>query len=1204
VSTANPYKGLEPFRDTEQDALYFFGRDREHGIIASNLTAARLTLLYGPSGVGKSSILRAGVVRRLRALPGPLGIVVFDAWRENPGLRLREAVAEAAGSEPEGSLADVLEAACARVGGEVYVILDGAEEYFVYHGTEEEPGTFAADFPAAVTRPGLRAYFLLCLREDALAELDRFKSRVPALFANSLRLEHLDRPSARQAIVGPVDQFNRLSQDGRVEIEPALVDAVLDQVATGKVELGYAGRGTVRKEEQEDRVETPFLSLVMERLWEAEQAGGSNVLRLRTLEELGGAEQIVRDHLEEALESLPAESQEVAAEVFNHLVTPSGTKIAHGVADLAGYAGVEQAALAPVLQALASERILRPVAGTDGSQRYEIFHDVLAGAVLTWRSGWAAQRELERERRAGRKRVRRLLAVVAVALVALAAMAALAVWALAQRSDARRESSRANAAARRAETEAGRARTEARRALGRELAASALSQLSVDPELSLLLGIEAAKRDPSFDATDVLRQALVASRVRSVLRAGGAPVRSVAFSPGGTRLVTAAMDGKARIFSLGGRLLHVLSHRGAVTDASFSSDGRLVATASADGTAGIWRADSGARLQILRHDGPVESEVLSPDGRLIVTASDDRTVRIWRTETGRLLRVITLARPLRTAFFSPGGRLVVAVDGREARIFEVATGNLFQVLQQRGLVTSAAFSPNGELVATGSADRTARIWNAVSGRLVHELDDHRGRVVGVSFSPRGRLLVTASTDGAARVWRVRTGARVTVVSGHTNPITSAGFSPDGRWVVTSSRDRTAGVAKSGSGRPWVSFLGHAESVDGAVFSPDGRLVATASEDGTARVWDARTYPDLVPLGAHDRPANIARFSPDGRLAVSAGDDGTGAIWDVRTRKLVARLKHDAPVVDAAFSRDGKLVATASRDGTARLWSRGGRLLRILRHRAPVFSVRFSPVAALVVTAGGDTAKIWQTHSGTLVHVLGGPGAAVLGAEFSGDGRLVVTWSADRTARIWRARDGRLSQILRGHERLVTAAAFSPDGSRLVTASADETARIWDVRTGAVLHVLRGHRGALTSAEFSPDGQLVVTASLDHDARIWDVATGKTLHVLRGHFAFVNGASFSPNGRWVVTAGPGTAGLWPTSTGVLQDYLYGHKGPLDSAVFSPDGKVILTAGRDGTIRTYRCDICGNLPELVAFAKSRLARTGRVLTPAERAKYLHG
>ena len=214
-------------------------------------------------------------------------------------------------------------------------------------------------------------------------------------------------------------------------------------------------------------------------------------------------------------------------------------------------------------------------------------------------------------------------------------------------------------------------------------------------------------------------------------------------------------------------------------------------------------------------------------------------------------------------------------------------------------------------------------------------------------------------------------------------------------------------------------------------------------------------------------------------------------------------------------------------------------------------------------------------------------------------------AADRAARIWRVWNGSRSALrtLRRHTEPLVDASFSPDGSTIVTASAERTARLWSVRSGQSLHVLTGHHGALTSAVFSPNGKLVVTASRDHEARVWKVATGRTLQVLRAHYGSVSGASFSPDGRWIVTAGPGAAGLWRTGADANVALLFGSKYPLNSAVFSRDGRFILTAGVDGTVRMYRCEICGTLPDLVALAEKRLARTGRKLTPAQRNQYLH-
>jgi len=1186
VDWLSPYKGLAPFEDSELDAAFFFGRDREQGVITANLTAARLTLLYGLSGVGKSSILRAGVVRRLRALPGPLAVVVFDRWRDDPGQRLRDDVAAVAGMQPEGSLADTIEATCARLGGELYVILDGAEEYFVYHGGENEPGTFAADFPDAVTRPALRAFFLLSLREDALAALDPFKSRIPSLYANSLRLEHLDREAARDAILGPLDQYNRMSPDAPVGIEPELVEAVLDQVATGKVDVGR-GRGGADGAPSAVRVETPYLSLVMERLWEVEQAAGSRFLRLSTLAALGGAQQIVRVHLDDALDMLPAASQEAAAEVFNHLVTPSGTKIAHTVADLADYASVREGELEPVLQVLASERILRPVAGTDDSARYEIFHDVLAGAVLAWRSAYGTKRALATERRASHKRTRRLLIVIAVALVLLTAMVGVTIFALSQRNDAR---------------------TQARHALARALSGDALKELGIDPELSMLLGVEAAKREPSPAVEDVLRQAFTASRARAVLAAGGKPVRAVEFSPDGKLLAVGSADGSIRLFTVRGQLTRRLRQGGPVTSMSFSKNGALVLGAGKDGSARIWRTRDGAPVHVLRHDRAVESAAFSPDASLVVTASDDRTARIWRTADGTQLQVLHHPHAVVGAVFDPAHRRVATVSGGEVRIFDVASGQELHQLAEAG-VTSVAFSPDGALLATASNDHTARLWSAASGQLVHRFEHYRARVVGVAFTHDGDRLVTAGTDGAARVWDVRAGQRVAVIGRQEGIVTRASFSPaepeepDAKWVVTSSRDGTAQVAKAESGAQWARLLGHKGPVTTATFSPDGRLVATGSEDGTARVWDANTYPQLSIIGRHEGPANTASFSPDGTLAVSAGDDGTARIWRIRDRSLLAGLRTRGRVTDASFSPDGKLVVTASADGTARLWTSAGRPLRTLHHRGPVRTAAFSTDGRLLVTASADgTARVWRVSDGKPLHVLRVGAGPVVKASFSHDARFVVAIGAELVAQVFRTEDGKALSTLGGHTGPLVDASFSPDDTKVVTASVDHTAQLWNARTARLLHVLKGHRGPLTSAEFSPDGTLVVTASRDSDARVWDVATGTSQHTLRAHFGPVNKASFSPDGRWIVTAGPGAAGLWPTSTGVLEAYLFGSKHPLRTATFSLNGRRILTAGVDGTVRIDRCDVCGTLPELVALSEQRLAHLGRTLSPTERARYL--
>jgi hypothetical protein len=362
---ASPYRGLVPF--SEDDSPLFFGRDRERQIIVANLLAYRLTLLYGESGVGKTSVLRAGAVNQLRRqtresvdeVGTPEFVVVeFASWQDDPVTALTDAVDRTVRAvlgdqtpllDPSPRrLDESLHAWAERLDTHFLIILDQFEEYFLYHGSEDGDGTFAVEFPRAVNRPDLRASFLVSIREDALARLDQFKGRIPELFGNYLRIRHLERDAARQAIVGPLEQYNRLSAAGEppATIDPELVEAVLDQVKTGQVLVGESGQGIIAHDDQLlERIETPYLQLVMSRLWEEERAAGSSTLRLATLERLGGAERIVRSHLDESMKALPAEEREAAARVFRFLVTPGGTKIAHTAGDLAQYAEMPESQL-------------------------------------------------------------------------------------------------------------------------------------------------------------------------------------------------------------------------------------------------------------------------------------------------------------------------------------------------------------------------------------------------------------------------------------------------------------------------------------------------------------------------------------------------------------------------------------------------------------------------------------------------------------------------------------------------------------------------------------------------------------------------------------------------------------------------------------------------------------------------------------------
>ena len=1184
---ASPYPGLAPFLDSELDALFFFGRERENEIIAANLLAARLTVLYGPSGVGKSSLLRAGVAQRLRAAaregvaegrPPEFVVVIFDSWAGDPGHDLAAAIIDSVRSavgdgkwKPDGAdtLLDVCRACGARLGGDVILLLDQFEEYFLYHGESPTSG-LGADLPDLVQRADVPVRVLIGIREDSLAKLDAFKPRIPDLFANFLRLDPLDRHAGRAAIVGPVEQYSRLvGEEHGVEIEPALAEAVLDGVAAGEIAYAVPGRGTVDQERSNEWVEAPYLQLVMERIWQEEREQGSHVLRLATLEELGGAGRIVEAHLERALEGLSPDELDAASEMFTHLVTPSGSKIAHEASDLAAFAAVEREQAREVLDRLAAERILRPLSRNGGGIRYEIYHDVLAAAVLDWH----ARNAVERERRQAQRHLRRALLAAGASIVALAVVAAVALFALHQRAVAR---------------------ASARSAHARELSARATTELSTDPLRSIALALQATRLDPSAEAEDVLRNSLLASHVRSILPAGTEAVTAATFSPDGSRVLTADEDGSVKVFRADGSLVADLPHSTGVNDAVFSPDGGVVATGSQGRTVRLWTA-GGRPIRTL----PVEAAVLkvgfSPDAGSVIALSADATLRVW-TREGVAKFTLREPKPARAFTISPDGRWVVTVGGdRFARVYDLRSGRLVHTLAHVGLVRSAAFGPASTLLLTGSADGEARAWDLRQGRLLRRFRGHRSQVFDIAASPDGKLLATASADGTARIGVVARGEHITALFGHTNYVDNVSFSPDSLFVVTSSPDGTARVWKTG-GFPQAVLAGHEGAVEGATFSPDGNRVLTFGKDGTARIWDPGIAPDLQLIGrvSGGLDATIFEVRADGKAVLSAGR--RAQVWRLDggpsvTLDTTARLWTDY-VPDAEFTPDGKSIVTTGDTGV-QVWSASGVLYRQMTPPSGYSdALSVSPDSRRVAASGSDGVDIWGLPSGRHERSLKGGTADAQELAFSPDGKQLAT-AHGSSLLLWRVTDGKLEAHLRGHRSSITSLSFSADGRHLLTLGGDDSAaRIWNTSSGQVEHVLRGHTKALTSASFSPDGRLVVTSSLDHDARLWDAKTGALRSVLRGHFNFVSEASFSPDGRWVVTAGPsGDAGLWYADTGRMLLRLRGHIGPVVRALFTPDGSRIVTLGQDRTVRVYRCEVCGTAHELEQVAERRLAVTRR-------------
>jgi len=410
----SPFLGLIPY--SVADADYFFGRTAWRDLVIDNLLAYRASIFYGTSGIGKSSVLSAGVQHRVIELAREnmrygapeLVAAVYTGWgrdRQRPLAGIEAALRDAVGavspdlaaSPPTGSLAEVLYGWSERVGGRVLLMLDQFEEYFLYERQQQTGSDFSSELVAALNRRDLEANFLISLREDSLAKLDRFEDDIPGLLDHLIRIDHLDSEGAREAIEGAVGRWN-IDHDDSIEVEPDLIREVSTQVQAHRVFTAQGGHGVAEEApDGADAIEAPYLQLVMTRLWDEERRLGSKTLRCSTLTSLGGVDSIVETHLDQTMSVLSYDERYVAAQVFHYLVTPSGTKIAHTAEDLSKYAELEPAELQPVLTKLAGgeDRVVRavqPPPGSDQSERYEIFHDVLAPAILDWRTRFMSDR--------------------------------------------------------------------------------------------------------------------------------------------------------------------------------------------------------------------------------------------------------------------------------------------------------------------------------------------------------------------------------------------------------------------------------------------------------------------------------------------------------------------------------------------------------------------------------------------------------------------------------------------------------------------------------------------------------------------------------------------------------------------------------------------------------------------------------------------
>ncbi|MGW6867095.1 nSTAND1 domain-containing NTPase [Streptomyces sp. NPDC054912] len=1144
---ACPYRGLAAFGPGDAD--WFFGRERATSTLLQRLAgqAGKGPLaVVAPSGAGKSSLLRAGLVPALRqGGAGPFGVraprVVLCTPTAHPMRELARVLEPTATpARPAPSEGD-----SAPDGARLVLVVDQFEEVFTLCRDEAQRRTFITaltelsalsggdtDAPALVVL-GLRADFSgRCLAHPELADVF-----TRGLFV----LAPMTPEELRAAITRPAERAGLLLEPGLVEL------LARDAGAEDGTPAGSAGA-------------LPLLSHALLVTWGARSG---RTLTVAGYEATGGLRGAVARTAEDVFTGLDQAGKDAARRVLLRLVQigDGDVETRRRVEPDRLLAGLRDAGAAgAALDAFVRARLV-----TAGESAVRITHEALLRA-------WPRLRRWIHSDRAGLLQ-RQQLADAAAAwvrggrdaelLYRGSRLAAAGEWA--EQQDGRDPPGPWEGeflAASRAAEHGRRLRSLRRARTHRRLLVT----------LGLLLVLALTAGGLAFHQwSRAVEERLVAQSqalaVRSGALASGQPEASMLLAVEAYRTAPtteargALLSTQAQAFT--GRLS---GHTGPVNGVAFAPDGKLLATASADTTVRLW-GGAGHRQAVATltgHGGPVLGVAFAPDGRLLASASADGTVRLWR---------LPERQPVGTLYKHGGG------------------------------VRSVAFSPDGTTLVSGGVDGTVRLWDTASGQPRSTLRGHTDAVHGVAFSPDGRRVVSGAADRTVRLWEVAdTGAGAgteEVLEGHDDGVLGVAFAPDGRSVASGGADRTVRIWDvSGPGRPTATEVlrGHSDDVNAVAYTRDGTTVVSTSGDGTAKLWDTAGHRVTQVLAGHTDYVLAVAVGPDDLLA-TGGFDRSAVVWDPGRTALVVRPF--AEVWQAAFAPGGRLLASAGADRAVRLWDlRQRRPAGMLTgHQGAVFAVAFSPDGRLVASAGADrTVRLWDCARRTLLATLTGHGGSVFALAFSPDGRTLASASADRTVKLWdTARRAQLS-TLTAHQDFVNAVAFSPDGRLLASGSDDLTVRLWDVAGRSPRTVLRGHGGAVRSVSFSSDGERLASSANDGTVRVWEPASGRSLATLTGHTGAVRAVAFGPDGRVLASGGiDGTVRLWDAVGFRPVATLAGHGGAVWGVAYDPSSGRPASSGTDGTVRFWSVDPGGRTAAICTLIGDPTPGRWRFLLP---------